>query len=64
MDLCAKLLNGVSNLKDETHLRKLIDNYITLKDELDSHMPRVVRMTGHVEGAAIDGSEKSGDINS
>ncbi len=62
VDLCGKLLEGVANLKDEEHLRKLIDNYVAIKDELDSHMPKVIRMTGHVEGA-VDGGEKSGNIN-
>jgi hypothetical protein len=55
VDLCKKLLSGVTDLKDEVHLRRLIENYIAIKDELDSHMPKVIRMTGHVE--------KSGDIN-
>ena len=62
VDLCGKLLEGVANLKEETHLRRLIDNYVAIKEELDSHMPKVIRMSGHVEGV-VDGGEKSGNIN-
>ena len=62
VDLCKKLLANVTNLKDENHLKILIGNYIAIKNELDSHMPKVIRMTGHVEGV-VDGREKNGDIN-
>jgi hypothetical protein len=44
VDLSSKLLDGVTNLKSEEHLQKMLFNYSEIKDEFISYEPKVVRM--------------------